>query len=129
MTNLTSGGTIEQMSALCEAGIDEKGEGGALKAMCDLLGQRDEKTVVVILEGIGNILAAAKKHDVIDTLAMKIEECDGKTFLYWKFGRANFESYFLFRLGQTGELADSRERRRLQEGSEDHRNVLHRWGK
>lgn len=77
VTNLTSGGTIEQMSALCEAGIDEKGEGGALKAMCDLLGQRDEKTVVVILEGIGNILAAAKKHDVIDTLAMKIEECDG----------------------------------------------------
>merc|ERR1711972_137258 len=68
---------IEQMSALCEAGIDDKGEGGALKAMCDLLGARDEKTIVVILEGIGNILAAAKKHDALDTLAMKIEECEG----------------------------------------------------
>jgi len=77
VTNLTSGGTIEQMSALCEAGIDDKGEGGALKAMCDLLGARDEKTIVVILEGIGNILAAAKKHDALDTLAMKIEECEG----------------------------------------------------
>ena len=35
------------MSALCEAGIDDKGEGGAIKAMCDLLGARDEKTIVV----------------------------------------------------------------------------------
>ena len=47
VTNLTSGGTDEQIGALCEAGLDEKGEGGALKAMCDLLAQKDEKTIVV----------------------------------------------------------------------------------
>ena len=41
VTNLTSGGTDEQIGALCEAGLDEKGEGGALKAMCDLLAQKD----------------------------------------------------------------------------------------
>merc|ERR1712098_843694 len=57
--------------------MGDKGDGGALKAMCDLLGARDEKTIVVILEGLGNILAAAKKHDCIDALAMKIEESEG----------------------------------------------------
>jgi len=77
VTNLTSGGTIQQMSALCEAGINERGEGGALKAMCDLLGQRDEKTVVVILEGLANILAAAAKHDALEAVCVKIEECEG----------------------------------------------------
>jgi len=77
VTNLTSGGNIQQISALCEAGCNEKGEGGALKAMCDLLGQRDEKTVVVILEGLQNILAAALKFDAVEAVCIKIEECDG----------------------------------------------------
>jgi len=77
VTNLTSGGTDEQIGALCEAGLDEKGEGGALKAMCDLLAQKDEKTIVVILEGLSNILAAAKKHGALETVATKIEECEG----------------------------------------------------
>jgi len=77
VTNLTSGGTDEQIGALCEAGLDEKGEGGALKAMCDLLAQKDEKTIVVILEGLTNIMAAAKKHGALETVATKIEECEG----------------------------------------------------
>jgi len=72
VTNLTSGGTVEQMVALCSSGPE-----GALKPMCDLLGQRDEKTVVVILEGLTNILAAAEKAGEVETICMKIEECEG----------------------------------------------------
>ena len=72
VTNLTSGGTTEQMAALCAFGPE-----GAIKPMCDLLGQRDEKTVTVILEGLGNMLAAAEKLGELDTLCAKIEECDG----------------------------------------------------
>jgi len=72
VTNLTSGGNIDQMVALCNSGPE-----GALKPMCDLLSQRDEKTVVVILEGLANILAAAEKQGELDTICMKIEECEG----------------------------------------------------
>ena len=69
MTNLTSGGQAEQMVSLCEA--------GALPAMCGLLAQKDEKTVIVILEGLQNLLATADKHGGVESVCMTIEECDG----------------------------------------------------
>jgi len=72
VTNLTSGGTLEQMVALCQSGPE-----GALKPMCDLLAGRDVKTVVVILEGLANILAAAEKAGEVDTICTKMEECEG----------------------------------------------------
>ena len=69
VTNLTSGGTIAQIISLCAA--------GALKPMCDLLYANDEKTVCVILDGIINILSAAKKQGDLDKVAGVIEECEG----------------------------------------------------
>jgi len=69
VTNLTSGGEAEQMVRLCES--------GALPAMCGLLAQKDEKTVIVILEGLQNLLATADKHGGVESVCMTIEECDG----------------------------------------------------
>lgn len=48
VTNYTSGGTIPQLAKLVDM--------GALKPMCNLLNSKDFKTVVVILEGLNNIL-------------------------------------------------------------------------
>ena len=69
MTNLTSGGSIEQIVALCQLGV--------LGPFCDLLSARDEKTVVVVLDGLINILGAAEKMDQVDNVAMMIEEAGG----------------------------------------------------
>lgn len=48
ITNYTSGGTIAQLAKLVEM--------GALKPMCNLLNSKDHKTIVVILNGLSNIL-------------------------------------------------------------------------
>merc|ERR1712110_532195 len=69
VTNLTSGGTIQQVVSLCEA--------GALKPMCALLDASDERTVCVILDGIMNILSAAQKQGEVEKVAAVIEECEG----------------------------------------------------
>lgn len=69
VTNLTSGGNTEQLVALCAA--------GGLDPMCSLLGINDEKIILVILDGLQNILAAAAKVDEVEKICRAIEECDG----------------------------------------------------
>lgn len=69
MTNVTTGGTVHQIVALCAA--------GALKPMCDLLAGNDEKLSIVLLDGIYNILEAAKKQGEVLNVCTAIEECDG----------------------------------------------------
>jgi len=69
LTNLTSGGTVEQIIALCQQ--------GAIKPMCNMLGTKDDKTVLVMLDGIFNILSAAQKLGEEDKVALMIEDCDG----------------------------------------------------
>ena len=41
VTNLTSGGSVEQIVSLCQAGV--------LRPFCDLMAAKDEKTVAVVL--------------------------------------------------------------------------------
>merc|ERR1712059_106239 len=53
VTNLTSGGTVQQIVHLCGEGV--------LKPFCDLLAAKDDKTVGVVLDGIANILTTAEK--------------------------------------------------------------------
>lgn len=69
VTNLTSGGTVQQIVMLCGEGV--------LKPFCDLLAAKDDKTVGVVLDGISNILATAEKLNETDKVAMMVEECGG----------------------------------------------------
>ena len=45
--------------------------------MCALLEVKDAKTVLVILDGLANILAAAEKMNELDKVTLHIEECGG----------------------------------------------------
>ncbi|XP_072392047.1 importin subunit alpha-5-like [Diabrotica undecimpunctata] len=69
VTNFTSGGTISQLAKLVEA--------GALKPMCNLINSKDQKTVLVVLDGLNNILNAANKMGQVEKIAIMIEECGG----------------------------------------------------
>ena len=48
VTNLTSGGSVEQISVLVQS--------GALPPLCDLINSKDSKLLLVILDGIRKIL-------------------------------------------------------------------------
>ena len=50
---------------------------GALKPFCDLLDAADEKVIVVVLDGLTNILAAAHKQGETEKVCVMIEECEG----------------------------------------------------
>ncbi|XP_056633530.1 importin subunit alpha-5-like [Diorhabda carinulata] len=69
VTNFTSGGTISQLAKLVEL--------GALKPLCNLLNSKDQKTVIVVLDGLNNILNAASKMGEVEKVAIMIEECGG----------------------------------------------------
>ncbi|CAG9853980.1 unnamed protein product [Phyllotreta striolata] len=69
VTNYTSGGTIPQLAKLVEF--------GALKPLCNLLNSKDYKTVLVVLDGLNNILSAAQKLGEPEKVAIMIEECGG----------------------------------------------------
>ncbi len=69
VTNLTSGGTVQQIVALCQH--------GAIPPLCDLLSTKDDKTVSVILDGISNVLSAARSLGEDAKVAVMIEECEG----------------------------------------------------
>jgi importin subunit alpha-1/8 len=64
-----SGGNVEQIASLCQCGV--------LQPMCSLLEVKDAKTVLVILDGLANILAAAEKMNELDKVTLHIEECGG----------------------------------------------------
>ncbi|XP_044757189.1 importin subunit alpha-1 [Coccinella septempunctata] len=69
VTNFTSGGTTEQLVTLVGMGV--------IRPMCNLLNAKDAKTVLVILDGLANILTAASKVGQVNEIAIMIEECGG----------------------------------------------------
>jgi len=69
ITNLTSGGTPEQISYVVSSGV--------IRPLCDLLTVKESKVVLVILDGLTNILNAADKFGHADAVCMVIEECGG----------------------------------------------------
>lgn len=69
VTNLTSGGLPEHIVYLVNCGV--------LKPMCNLLDTKDSKVIVVVLDGLANILQCAEKEGHLEQIAIIIEECGG----------------------------------------------------
>lgn len=53
VTNFTSGGSVQQMAAFVQNGV--------LKPFCDLLNSKDWKIVVVVMDGLNNIMQVTVK--------------------------------------------------------------------
>ncbi|XP_018299938.1 importin subunit alpha [Mycetomoellerius zeteki] len=69
ITNLTIGGTIQHLSQLVGAGV--------LPPFCNLLESKDWNVIIVVLDGLTNILHAAEKIGQAERLAIMIEEVGG----------------------------------------------------
>lgn len=69
VTNLTTGGTIQHLTKLLEA--------GALSPFCNLLEAKDSNIILVVLDGLTNILYAAKKIGQVERGCIMIEEAGG----------------------------------------------------
>lgn len=69
VTNFTSGGSVQQLATIVQMGV--------LRPFCDLLGSKDWRTVVVVMDGLSNILQTAEKMGEVDRVAIMIEECGG----------------------------------------------------
>ena len=60
ITNLTSGGTPEQIAYVVSQGV--------IRPLCDLLTVKEAKVVLVILDGLANILNVSKSSKIVMAL-------------------------------------------------------------
>lgn len=66
---MTSGGTIQQLAELVRANV--------LPPLCNLLNVKEWGTIIVVLDGLNNILTAAEKSRQLEQVAIMIEEAGG----------------------------------------------------
>ncbi|XP_046448995.1 importin subunit alpha-1-like isoform X2 [Daphnia pulex] len=69
ITNITMGGNVEQIALLCQF--------GAVAPLCTLLETKKPKTIVVVLDCLANILAAAKKMGELEKVSLDVRVCGG----------------------------------------------------
>lgn len=69
VTNLTSGGALEQVIELVRQGV--------MTPFCNLLAAQEPKVILVVLDGLTNILQTAERVGELERLALMIEECGG----------------------------------------------------
>jgi importin subunit alpha-2 len=48
VTNFTSGGSVQQLATIVQMGV--------IRPFCDLLASKDWRTVVVVMDGLNNIM-------------------------------------------------------------------------
>jgi importin subunit alpha-2 len=60
---------VEQIALLCQF--------GAIAPLCTLLEAKEPKTILVVLDGLANILAAAEKMGELEKVSLHVEECGG----------------------------------------------------
>ena len=58
------GGNVEQIALLCQF--------GAIAPLCGLLDAKEPKTVLVVLDGLANILAAAEKMGELEKVSLHV---------------------------------------------------------
>lgn len=85
ISNLTIGGSREQVAALIREGV--------IPPFCELLDCKDAQVVQVVLDGISNMLKAA--GDQVDHLTHIIEECKGLDKIELLQNHDNIEIYRL----------------------------------
>jgi len=85
VTNLTTGGTVEQMSFLVQQ--------GALQPLCDLISCKDVKLLMVILDGIRNILKASEQVNQLEALTLMLEEMGGLDKIEMAQNHENMQVY------------------------------------
>uniref|UniRef100_A0AAG5CZX7 Importin subunit alpha n=1 Tax=Anopheles atroparvus TaxID=41427 RepID=A0AAG5CZX7_ANOAO len=86
ITNATSGGAVEQIKYLVDA--------GCIPPMCELLTVMDPKIVTVALNGLENILKAGNQHHTKpNPYAVMIEECYGLDKLEFLQSHQNNDIY------------------------------------
>lgn len=67
ITNLTSGGTVEQIAYAVQC--------GAIKPLCDLLVTKDAKATLVILDAINNILNVSVLCTTVKKAELFVSAC------------------------------------------------------
>lgn len=55
ITNLTSGGTVEQVAYCVQCGV--------IKPLCDMLTVKEAKVITIILDAVSNILQVTDERD------------------------------------------------------------------
>ncbi|XP_046643251.1 importin subunit alpha-like [Daphnia pulicaria] len=70
ITNITLNGTVEQIALLRQFDV--------IPPLCALLeAKEDSKTILIVLDGLANILAAAEKMGELEKVSLHVEDCGG----------------------------------------------------
>nr|CAH0102785.1 unnamed protein product [Daphnia galeata] len=85
ITNITLGGNVEQIALLSQF--------GAVAPLCNLLEAKEPKTILVVLDGLANILDAAEKMGELEKVLFHVEECGGLDRIEALQSHANVEIY------------------------------------
>ncbi|XP_046443845.1 importin subunit alpha-5-like isoform X3 [Daphnia pulex] len=89
ITNITLGGNVEQIALLRQFGV--------IAPLCALLeAKEDSKTILVVLDGLANILAAAEKMGELEKVTLHVEECGGLDRIEALESHDNVEIYHKF---------------------------------
>jgi importin subunit alpha-2 len=82
-------GTVEQIALLRQFDV--------IPPLCALLeAKEDSKTILVVLDGLANILAAAEKMGELEKVTLHVEECGGLDRIEALQSHDNVEIYHKF---------------------------------